>query len=288
MKLNRYHFSAFSIITLFILMLAFTAGLVAFFLKTVDLKPHVDEKFFFSSDDPQFREDRMISKLFPQPPQLVIGARGDFHSEEYLEKLRRLTAEIDELTEVFSVQSLTQGPSGVQDAIESPLWRRMLLATDGEASFINVFIKDVPAEEIVPKVERITAKYHQPGFEIMISGAPYITELIRRNLEIDLKRFSAAAFIVFGILLFFVFRSFFILLGTLASCVNASMLTLLITQFLDIKVGPLTANLSTIVFVLTLTHIVFMTFNWKSILEKGSVESRKGSSVIKAILMTLN
>ena len=63
----------------------------------------------------------------------------------------------------------------------------------------------------------------------------------------------------------FIFRSTIILLGSVISCIGASMWTLMITHMLGIKIGLLTANLATIVFVLTLSHIIFLTYNWKHV-----------------------
>jgi hypothetical protein len=48
---------------------------------------------------------------------------------------------------------------------------------------------------------------------------------------------------------------------------------------------PLTANLATIVFVLTLTHMVFMTFNWRHIIQKKEVSVEK--AWLKAVRVTL-
>jgi predicted RND superfamily exporter protein len=64
-------------------------------------------------------------------------------------------------------------------------------------------------------------------------------------------------------------------LGTLIACTNAGALTLILTREFGIPIGPLTANLFTIVFVLTLTHMVFMTFNWKHILQKKETSFEK-------------
>ena len=63
-------------------------------------------------------------------------------------------------------------------------------------------------------------------------------------------------------------RSILMVMGTLIACTIASALTLILSREFDVPIGPLTANLSTIVFVLTLTHMVFMTFNWKHIIRK--------------------
>ncbi len=108
-----------------------------------------------------------------------------------------------------------------------------------------------------------------------MSGAPYIIELIERSLLHDLKVFSIAALCVLGLSALAISRSVVMVLGTLIACANASALTLVLTQTFGIPIGPLTANLSTIVFVLTLTHMVFMTFNWKHIIEKREMDAEK-------------
>ena len=69
--------------------------------------------------------------------------------------------------------------------------------------------------------------------------------------------------IIFGIIVLIIFRSTGILIGSVISCISASMWTLMIVHMLGIKIGLLTANLATIVFVLTLSHIIFLTYNWK-------------------------
>jgi len=271
-------------IDLVILCCVLTGVLIFVLFRFVDLTPQVGENFFFSSDDPQLKEDRLISEAFPQPSQLIIGARGDIFSSEYVESVHNLSEDLLAMEEVFIVQSISHGPSSVVDAINSPLWKRMLIAEDREATFLSVFFIDRPAEEYIPTVEAIAAKYERPGFELMVSGAPYIMELIRRNLLRDLKMFSVAAFALFGLVLLLIFRSFRILMGTLIACVNASCLTLIFSKVLHIEIGPLTANLSTIVFVLTLTHIVFLTFNWRETTKKEPSDDT--NATVSAIRLT--
>lgn len=254
-----------------LLWIGFTLLLLIIFVHAVDLKPTVDEAFFFSSEDPQFKADKIISGIFPQPPQIIIGAKGDIHSPEYAEQVGELSNELADLPEVFSVQSLTRGPDDLEDAFESPLWKRVLISEDREATFISVFVKDIPPEFIVPKLEKIRNQFHKPEFQLMISGAPYIMELISRNLLRDLQVFSVAAFLVFGLVLFIIFRSIPILLGTLIACLNSSTLTLILARLFHIPIGPLTANLSTMVFVLTLSPMVFLTFNWKRLYEEKTI-----------------
>src|SRR4051812_26201854 len=98
-------------------------GLVALF---VDLKPVVNEGFFFSSTDPQFRQSKKIEKRFPAPTEILLNvASNDISSPRYLERIGRLTREIQEIDAVSSVKSLTNGPKTFQDAVESPFWSRL-------------------------------------------------------------------------------------------------------------------------------------------------------------------
>ena len=255
-------------------------GLTVLFLSYiflyVDLKPHVDEHFFFSSNDPQLRTDKLISKIFLQTSEIILGAAGDIHSDAYLRKLGDLTDKISAMQEIDSVQSLTKGPRKPEDAPKSPLWSRFLFSKDQKTSFIYVFIKrDASAENAVLKIEKIKQRFDSTDFRLIMSGSPYIIELIQRNLLHDLKVFTVAAFCIFGLLGLLLSRSLAMVTGTLITCTNASGLTLILTHFFHIPVGPLTANLSTIVFVLTLTHMVFMTFNWKHIIQKKETSVEK-------------
>lgn len=69
--------------------------LTVFFLfyvfRYVDLRPRVDENFFFSSNGPQAQTDKLISKFFLQTPELILSAKGDIRSPDYLRKIRELS-----------------------------------------------------------------------------------------------------------------------------------------------------------------------------------------------------
>lgn len=248
---------------------------------TVDLKPVVEESFFFSNEDPQLKEDKEISRIFLQPSQLILSAKGDIHSKNYHEDVRNLSEAFRALPEVYAVQSLSHGPDGIEDALKSPLWKRTILSRDQEASFLFIFLKIPPKEAFISQAEKLRKEFQKPGFEIIISGAPYIVEMIRRNLYRDLQVFSLTALGVFSVSLLFLFRSVWIVAGTIVSCMIASASTLICNQVLGIEMGFLTANLSTIVFVLTLSHITFLTAEWRSVIqaEKGCENSgRKAAS----------
>lgn len=257
---------------------ALTALCFVVFFKNIDLQPQVDQYFFFSGEDPQFKKEKMIAEIFPQPPQLILAAKGDIRSKDYAEKIEKLSQELSLLPETLNVQSLTRGPKNVQDAFKSPLWKRVLIAKDGKSSLIFIFIKDVPPDQIVPKVEAIRNLFNGPNFQLIISGSPYIVELIRRSLFEDLKVFTLAAFGIFSVVLLIMFRSIWIVVGTAFACFNASAVTIMISKALNVQIGFLTANLSTIIFVLTLSHILFLTASWKHVFEE-SLEKKKNPAM---------
>lgn len=254
----------------------------------VDLQPHVEPDFFFSSDDPQLKEEKKFSSVFPQQTQLVVSAEGDLSSELYLESLSDLTQELMLVDEVTSVSSIANGPGDFEKALESPLWRRLLISEDVESSNLIIFLPRVAPKVVIPKIEEVINKseYSRDDFKLKIAGVPYAVELIRRYLMRDLKLFSGIAFIMFSLAIIIIFKSFRVLVGTLITCLDACVFTLIFTQVFGVKIGILTANLSTIVFVLTLSHIVFLTNNWMRL--KGDAYKNNILAAREAVRMTFN
>jgi predicted RND superfamily exporter protein len=230
----------------------------------VDLTPHVDSDFFFSSDDPQFQSEKKISALFQRSDtQVIISASGDINSKEYLQKISALTDELQDIEGITNIKSISNGPRNLYDALNSPLWKRILIADDRQSTNLVIILDEAKSKQIVENIEKIIEKNNSPGFTIRISGLPYVVELISRFLLRDLRTFSLIAFLVFGIVILLIFRSKLILTGTMFSCLGACMWTFMITHLMDVPIGLLTANLATIIFVLTLSHMVFLTYNWK-------------------------
>jgi predicted RND superfamily exporter protein len=102
---------------LFLALTVLLLGLVATF---VDLKPHIDENFFPSSHDPIARESDKIDRMFGGDSQLILAvAAPDITSPNYLERLGRLTEQLDSMPSVDGVESLADGPKNVKDAGKS-------------------------------------------------------------------------------------------------------------------------------------------------------------------------
>ncbi|MBI3601462.1 MAG: MMPL family transporter [Candidatus Omnitrophica bacterium] len=244
------------------LALTILSALILF--KYVNLVPHVDNNFFFSNSDPQFQDEILISHLFVRKDTLlIINATGPIESATYLQKVNDLGQVLVKLSGITGVKSIARGPENLQDALQSPLWQRLLITRDHKSTNIIVLLQDSFSYAVIPKMEQLVSRASSPDFRLIMSGPPYIVELISRHLLKDIRLFTLLALMIFGVVIFLIFRSQRILLGAIISCMSASMWTLMIVHILGIKIGLLTANLATIVFVLTLSHIVFLTYNWK-------------------------
>ncbi len=223
----------------------------------VDLSPRVESDFFFSPDDPQMQATEEIGEAFPSTGQIIVRAAGaDIGSETYRVQIGQLTRRLADVPGVTAVNSVA-----TERAERSPLWNRLLLPPGGEATNLILSVTDADARELVASLEGVLAASEHPEFEVEMSGVPVIVELIRRSLFRDLRLFSGLALLVFGLLIAAVYRSAWVVVGTLVSAGLACGVTLMVNQAVGLSIGLLTANIVTIVFVLTLSHIVFLTAN---------------------------
>src|SRR5438477_11374168 len=128
-------------------------------------------------------------------------------------------------------------------------------------------------EKTIKGFERIVHEFDEKDFRIHIAGPPYVVEMIRRSLAHDFWYFSLTAVVLFGLAMAAMFRSRRVFLGMLATCTSAVLLTLLLQSMFGKKIGILTVNLGTIVFVVALSHLVYMTFNWETLAGRMGKES---------------
>src|SRR6058998_2525317 len=255
-------------------MLAVTVVLFVLIAAFVDLKPVVDENFFFSTSDPGFRQSKKIEQRFPSQPEVILAvSSSDISSPRYRGRIQKLTQQIHTIDAVSAVKSLTAGPKSFQDALASPFWSRLLIAEDRKSSNVLVFLENKDPEKPIKRIERIMHELDERDFRIHIAGPPYVVELIRRSLAHDFWYFSVTAVILFGLTMAAMFRSARVFLGMLATCTSAVLLTLLLQSIFGKKIGILTVNLGTIVFVVALSHLVYMTFNWQTLADRLGKEA---------------
>src|SRR6266513_848751 len=250
-------------------MLAVTVGLLGLVAAFVDLKPVVEENFFFSTSDPGFGQSKKIERRFPSQPELILAVSSrDISSSRYLGRIQRLTREIQAIDAVSTVKSLTAGPKSFEDGLASPFWNRLLIAKDRKSSNVIVFTEAGDTEKLIRHLERIVHELDERDFRIHLAGTPYVVEMLRRSLVHDFRYFSLTAVVLFGLTMAAMFRSIRVFLGMLVTCTNAVLLTLLLQSAFGKKIGILTVNLGTIVFIVALSHLVYMTFNWQTLADR--------------------
>ena len=246
----------------------------------VDLSPKVESDFFFSEDDPQLQVSNDLNRRYPGGEIVVVRAEdmaGD--PEVYRERIGELTEAFSEVDGVTGVRSIT-----TDDAAPSPMFSRILLTPDEAATNLILSVDATDPELLLPRLEDVVEEHRAPGLDVVMSGVPVIVEQIRRNLFQDLQVFSLASLLLFGLLAALIYRNLEIVAGALTSCITACAATLLLTQTMGIQIGLLTANLITIVFVLTLSHIVFLTANWR---RAGALELAPDQRAARAVSLTL-
>jgi predicted RND superfamily exporter protein len=251
---------------------ALGAALFAF----VDLTPRVEADFFFSTDDPQLQQSIEIERQFGTAPQVFIDARAPrLASRQYLLRLRALTADLRGIAGVTEVRSLAHGPAKADEvaeldvadvfesAAESPFWSRLLLAPDRSSTFVVLDLRTEDQTATIDAIDQVLVRHAKPDFQLGASGVPYVSEHIRRQLARDLRVFSLAAFGAFALLVGLLFRSLAVVTGTMVAALTACFGTFLIRALLGMRTDVLTPNLWTIAFVLTLSHIVYLTAQWR-------------------------
>src|SRR6184192_3964186 len=269
-------------------MLALTVALFVLVAALVDLKPVVDENFFFSTSDPQFRQSKKIEQRFPSRPEVILTVSSrNISAPRYLGRIQKLTQQVNTIDAVSAVKSLTAGPKNFQDALASPFWSRLLIAQDRRSTNVIVFMEGKDTEKSIKHLERIMHELDERDFRIHIAGPPYVVEMIRRSLAHDFWYFSLTAVVLFGLTMAAMFRSGRVFLGMLATCTSAVLLTLLLQQLFGRRIGILTVNLGTIVFVVALSHLVYMTFNWQTLADRRQrLEKKSPDLATDALRMT--
>ena len=246
----------------------------------VDLSPRVERDFFFSEDDPQLQVSLELDQRYPGRAQVVVRAEdraGD--PEAYRERIGELTETFLEVEGVTGVRSLA-----TDDPVGSPLFSRILLTPNEAATNLIVSVDETDPSLLVPRLEAVVERLRAPSLDVVMSGVPVIVEQIRRNLFRDLVVFSAVSLLLYGLFAALIYRNVGIVAGALTTCVTACAATLLLTRAMGIEIGLLTANLITIVFVLTLSHIVFLTANWR---RAGTLARAPDQRVAWAVSLTL-
>src|SRR5262249_836366 len=164
-------------------MLGLTAVLFVLVVVFVDLKPVVEENFFFSTSDPGFGQSKKIEHRFPSQPQLILAISSrDISSPRYLQRIQKLTQEVEGSPVVTAVKSLTLGPNNSRAGIEGPSWSRLLIGKDRKSNNIIVFPRGGAPSKLVTRLEKIVHESDAEDFRIHMAGTPYVVEMLKRSI----------------------------------------------------------------------------------------------------------
>lgn len=258
----------------------------------VDLTPQVEDDFFFSNEDPQLQESLRIEREFGESRQIFIAAQsGNLVSRQYIDNIASLTADLQAIEGVEVVRSLTRGLEEPEKAAKrepdeifkrlakSPFWTQLLLTPGNEASMVVLRLAQDQTQTAVQQLDRVVEEYDAPEFRLAVSGVPYVAEHIRQRLVHDLKLFSTSAILMFGLLMGLLFRSSAVVMGMMVAALAASFGTFLARAAFGMETDILAPNLWTIAFVLTLSHVVYLTAQWGAQAEKFGAQEAVRRSV---------
>jgi predicted RND superfamily exporter protein len=250
----------------FLVLIALIAIAVLFY-KKVDLEPKISANFFFSNDSKIFKEVSQVNKEFPSGEQIIIGVPAkDITSSYYVEKIRNLTNDLQNIKNIDAALSITKGPEDIEAALNNPLWKRVVVSKNHDASFIICFLnKNSDYEKVIFDVEKITQKYRKQSLDVKISGMPYIVDQMRKNISQDMKNYTLIAIFLCSLTLLIIYRSFLIVIASLICCSICSIASLLILSLMGHQIGILTANLIVIIYVLAQSHLIFLTSNFQQL-----------------------
>src|SRR5438094_8621185 len=151
-------------------MLAFTVVLFVLVAVFVDLKPVVDENFFFSTSDPGFGQSKKIEQRFPSQPEVILAVSSrDISSPRYLSRIQKLTQQAHSIGGVSAVKSLAEGPKSFEDALKSPFWSRLLVAPDRKSSNVIIFMKGRHTEKPIQRLEQLVHEVDARDFRMHIA-----------------------------------------------------------------------------------------------------------------------
>jgi predicted RND superfamily exporter protein len=191
-----------------------------------------------------------------------------------------LTEDLVEIAGIRDVRSLSRGPGGLEetleqldeddvdeileDVAESPLWSELIMAPDGSATFLVIQLaEDADLAATIRAIDTTLEGHADIDFELGASGVPYVAEHVRTRLTDELRRFTIVAFVAFAVLVALLFRSGAIVIGTMIAASSASFATFLVRSLAGMGTDLLSPNLWMIAFVLTLSHVVYLTATWR-------------------------
>ncbi|MFH1102193.1 MAG: MMPL family transporter [Pseudomonadota bacterium] len=204
-------------------------------------------------DLPETKKYAAFRKLFGSDEiiRVVIKGKRIFEPTTF-QKVAQLAEEVSKIRGVRRIISLP----GVKDAVDinrewdmdkfaailSPieLFQNNVISADGSTTSITlVLTEDADKEAVIREVDRIISRTPKDLFLYQI-GMPLVSEAMSKFTENDLRTLTPITFLVMAVILFFIFRNFFVFLIPLGCVVFSLVWTFGLMSWIQVPMSMLT------------------------------------------------
>ncbi|MBK8575685.1 MAG: MMPL family transporter [Elusimicrobia bacterium] len=260
-------------------------GFFAYHLPRLQARADMDD--FFASSEPTFILHQSIKKLYPRNDFFSLAYQSPrLFTPEGLKDLVDLTEQIESLPNIKEVVSLAnvgdmRGTNDVFEtkpflaefpsdeaalkqlqvrAINKPLYRNVLISSDGTATAIAVFLPEDSARfsrrRALKDVEKIIAPYTARGYQFHLAGWPVTSVRLVEFMNQDVARFLPITMILVLGTIWFVFRNFRLLGLAGLGVVMTVTATLGLASYFEIPLNIASVAVIPLVMALALSDIV--------------------------------
>ena len=251
-----------------------------------------------AQDDPNKKYYEEVRTLFGSDDMGVIGlVTENVYTPATLEKIKRITAEVEKVGGVESVLSLTNVPDPITDVVDPPLLipriptdpaaldalRRKVednpiylnvVSRDGKGAAILIFFfKQLGKDEFLQKgiddrLQEIVAREQGPE-ELYLTGMQHITVNSLKLMQRDLWTFTPLSFAVIMVVLGFCFRNVRGVLLPLMSVLCGVVWTLGIMVLTGAAITIGTLVLPSLLIVIGSTYSIYIIAQYEDEIQKG-------------------
>jgi len=315
-----YHFIVYQPRVVLVLVLLLT-GFFGYHARQLHIDSAVEH--LLASDDPNKTYYDEVRRLFGSDDLAVIGlVTENIYTPTALEKIKRITDQVEKVDGIQSVASLTNAPDPIADVVEpprlipqipttpealaalrrkveeNPIYRN-LASRDGKGAAILVFFKNLSDEELVQKsiderLQEIVARERGVG-ELYLTGPQNIKANSVKLMQQDLKTFTPLSLAVIMGVLAVCFRTLRGVFLPLLSVLCGVLWTLGIMALAGVPITIGTLVLPCLLIVIGSTYSIYVLAQYEEEAEQGGEPAevvlralaRVGVPVIVAALTTI-
>jgi uncharacterized protein len=252
----------------------------------------------YAQDDPNKTYYEKVRAIFGSDNMAVIGVvTGNVYNPATLERIRRITAAVEKVDGVESVQSLTNVPDLLADVLDPPLLipripldpatlgtiRRKIASSpiylnvvsrDGHGAAILIFLKQQTAEDEAAqrrrddRLQEIVAREQGPD-QLFLTGMEHITLNSQKLMQRDLRTFTPLSLAIIMVVLGICFRNVRGVLLPVMSVLCGAVWTLGIMVLAGEAITIGTLVLPSLLIVIGSTYSIYIIAQYEDEIHKG-------------------